>query len=317
MARVASGRDDLELVAINDPAPAAALAPALARDSVFGRFAQPVEVDGEGLRIAGRRVEVLHGANPAAIAWSGARVVVEASGRFTQRADAALHLGNGVEQVIVSANSADADITVCLGVNDHLLDANQHRVISNSSCTTNCIAPVAAVLHRQVGITHGLMTTVHAYTAGQELVDSVRPGADARYGRAAAVNLIPAATGAARAVALVVPELEGRLDGQAVRVPVANGSMVELVAQLERSTDRAELEDLFRNAANRGRLAGLLGVTDEAWVSSDVLGDARSAIVDLGLLQVIGTRMVRVVAWYDNEWGYANRLADLLARLGR
>jgi glyceraldehyde 3-phosphate dehydrogenase len=225
-------------------------------------------------------------------------------------------LASPVGHVVISANAPDADFTACVGLNHQLLDRRQHRVISNASCTTNCIAPVAATLHRAIGLARGLMTTVHAYTAGQELVDSVRPGSNPRYARAAGVNLIPAATGAALAVGLVVPELAGRLDGQAVRVPVANVSMVELVAELERPTSIAELERVFRAAAGEGPLVGLLGVTDEPWVSSDALADSRSAIVDLGLLQLIGDRLARVVAWYDNEWGYANRLADLIAYLG-
>lgn len=309
-------RREVDLVAINDLAPPALLASALARDSVFGRLRHEVRASAAALEVAGRAIQVSHASEPAAVSWPAVDVVVEATGRFTSRAAASGHLASPVGHVVISANAADADFTACVGLNHHLLDRRHHRVISNASCTTNCIAPVAATLHRTVGVARGLMTTVHAYTAGQELVDSVRPGSNPRYARAAGVNLIPAATGAALAVGAVVPELAGRLDGQAVRVPLANVSMVELVAELERETTLAELEKVFRSAASDGPLVGLLGVTDEPWVSSDALGDPRSAIVDLGLLQLIGGRLARVVAWYDNEWGYANRLADLIAYLG-
>lgn len=316
LTRVLLDRREVELVAINDPAPPPLLAAALSRDSVFGRLRHEVRAGAESLEVEGRTIRVSHATEPAAVGWPAVDVVVEATGKFVSRAAASGHLVSPVGHVVISANSADADFTACVGLNHRQLDRGRHRVISNASCTTNCIAPVAATLHRGVGVARGLMTTVHAYTAGQELVDSVRPGSDPRYARAAGVNLVPAATGAAVAVGVVVPELAGRLDGQAVRVPLANVSMVELVAQLERPTAIVELERIFRTAASEGPLVGLLGVTDEPWVSSDALADPRSAIVDLGLLQLIGDRLARVVAWYDNEWGYANRLADLIAYLG-
>ncbi|HXT20379.1 MAG TPA: type I glyceraldehyde-3-phosphate dehydrogenase, partial [Thermoanaerobaculia bacterium] len=221
---------------------------------------------------------------------------------------------DGVAHVLMSANLADADLTVCLGVNNDRLDPRTQRVISNASCTTNCMAPVALVLHRAFGLRRGLLTTVHSYTRGQELLDA--PLADARRARAAAINIVPTSTGAARAVGLVLPELAGRLDAQAVRVPVAAVSMVQFVLELDAVPSLAEVGEAFRRAA-AGELAGILATSDEELVSSDFIGHSASAIVDLPLLQhVDGGRLLRVVAWYDNEWSYASRLADLIVRLG-
>ena len=233
---------------------------------------------------------------------------------MTRREQVAAHLRAGVEHVVMSANLADADLTVCLGVNDDRLDPATQRVISNASCTTNCLAPVALVLHRAFGLRRGLLTTVHSYTRGQELLDAPLP--DPRRARAAAINIVPTSTDAARAVGLVLPELAGRLDAQAVRVPVAAVSLVQFVLELDETPSLAEVAAAFRRAA-AGELSGILATSDEELVSSDFIGDPCSAIVDLPLLQhVDGGRLLRVVAWYDNEWGYASRLADLIRRLG-
>ena len=316
-------RDDFRIVAVNDVAPLSQLLPLIRRDSVHGVFPGAVEtragVSGEPatLVLAGEEVCVSAERDPARIPWLDAapEIVVEATGTMSRREQVAAHLRPGVAHVLMSANLADADFTVCLGVNDDRLDPTTQRVISNASCTTNCMAPVALVLHRAFGLRRGLLTTVHSYTRGQELLDA--PLADARRARAAAINIVPTSTGAARAVGLVLPELAGRLDAQAVRVPVAAVSMVQFVLELDATPSLAEVADAFRRA-EQGGLAGILATTDEELVSTDFIGHSASAIVDLPLLQhVDGGRLLRVVAWYDNEWGYASRLADLITRLGR
>jgi glyceraldehyde 3-phosphate dehydrogenase len=314
LVRVAADRPGLELVAVNDVAAPQTLARLLARDSLYGRFRLPVVAAEGSLSIGDRAVRVSAAPSPPEIPWEEQRVavVVEASGRFSSRAAAAGHLRGGVERVVLSTNADDADVTLCLGVNDGALDLDRHRVISNASCTTNCMAPVVQVLDEALGVERGLLTTVHSYTRGQELLDG--PSKEARYGRSAAFNMVPAATGAARAVGRVLPHLAGRLDATAVRVPTPNVSMVQLVIELRRSTTLADLRELFRAAAS-GRLESILAVTEEELVSSDFLGDPHSAVVDLPLLQIIDGTLLRVVAWYDNEWGYAHRLADLLERL--
>ena len=328
--RLATTRGDFTVVAANDLAPLAQLAPLVARDTIHGRFPGEVEVRGETLLLAGVEVPVSREPIPGRIPWGGRspQVVVDATGTLRSRDEAAAHLAGSVSHAIVSANLADADLTVCLGVNDQLLDPRRQRVISNASCTTNCMAPVALVLHRAFGLRRGLLTTVHSYTRGQELLDA--PLADPRRARAAAINIVPTSTGAARAVGLVLPELAGRLDASAVRVPVAAVSMVQFVVQLERPAGLAAVADAFRAAA-AGPLSGILATTDEELVSSDFVGNPHSAIVDLPLLQSVDgestpaaprsgestpAELLRVVAWYDNEWGYACRLADLIARIG-
>jgi glyceraldehyde 3-phosphate dehydrogenase len=320
--RIAWSREGLEPVALNDVVPARQLAPLLSRDSVHGPFGPAVDVDGSGALviggIGGHRIPFFQEAEPARVPWgaSGAEVVVEATGRFLRRGQAAAHLRGGVRTVILSANAdpaEPADATFCLGLREPEPAAGPVAgVISNASCTTNCLALLADVLHRGFGVRRAVMSTVHSYTENQRLLDLPHP--DPRRARAAAVNIIPTSTTAARALGLILPELAGRIDGFAVRVPTPVVALLDLVAELERDTTAEEIRAAYREAA-AGRLAGVLGATDEELVSADFVNDPRSAVVDLPLVQVVDGRMARVVAWYDNEWGYANRLADLLERL--
>jgi glyceraldehyde 3-phosphate dehydrogenase len=325
--RIAHDGDDLELAAVNDVQPASQLARLVARDTVHGPFSGEVEAVEGGIKIggiAGRTIPVFQQPDPAAVDWSraGVEVVVEATGRFLRRTTAAGHLRGTVRWVVLSANSdpADpADATICLGVNEDSLDpvrqAAGHQIISNSSCTTNCLALVAKVLHDRFGVRRALMSTVHSYTENQRLLDLPHP--DPRRARAAALNIIPTGTTATRTLGLVLPDLAGRIEGFAVRVPTPAVAMMDLVADLETAamTVTAEaIRQAFRDAA-AGPMAGFLGATDEELVSSDFIGDPRSAVVDLPLVQVAAGGLARVVAWYDNEWGYAHRLADLLGRL--
>jgi glyceraldehyde 3-phosphate dehydrogenase len=314
--RVAAGRPELELVAVNDLVPAATLTRLLARDTVHGPAPFAVAADGAALVVAGRRVAAHAVREAGAVPWSeaGAAVVVEATGRFASGAAAAAHLGGSVERVVVTANAPGVDATFCFGVNEASYDPATHRVVSNASCTTNCLALVAKVLHDGFGIQRALMSTVHAYTESQRLLDVAHQ--DARRGRAAAANIIPVATTSAAALGEVLPDLAGKVEGFSVRVPTPAVAMLDFVAELAVETTAAALREAFRAAAE-GPLARLLGVTDEEPVSSDFIGEPRSAVVDLPLVQVSGGRLSRVVAWYDNEWGYANRLADLLALLAR
>jgi glyceraldehyde 3-phosphate dehydrogenase len=318
--RSAHERDaDIEIVAVNDLAGATTLAHLLKYDSVYGRF--PGEVIGEdgGISVDGARIAVLTETDPLALPWAelGVDVVIESTGRFRTRATAAQHLEAGARKVIISApakGSEPPDATVVLGVNfDQVYDPDRHHVISNASCTTNCLAPVAQVLHETVGIRHGLMTTVHAYTADQNLLDG--PHTDPRRARAAAINIIPTSTGAAKALGLVIPELAGRLNGFAVRVPMPTGSLVDLTVEAERETSVEELNEAFRRLADVGPLAGILAYTEDPIVSSDVIKSAYSSIFDSGLTSVIDGTQVKVVAWYDNEWGYSSRLVDLAGRV--
>ena len=315
--RAARDRPDLELVAINDLVAAPVLARLIARDTVHGRYPGTVEATPSGLRLDGREVPVSASPHPAGAPWEiyDVAVVVEATGKFLGRGAAAGHLERGARHVVLSANSdpADpADATVCLGVNAETLDPARHRVISNASCTTNCLALVTQVLAAEWGVRRALMSTVHAYTENQRLQDG--PQADPRRGRAAALNVIPTPTSAPGALAGLVPSLAGRIEGLAIRVPVGAVAMLDLAVELKRDASAETLAAAFRRAAE-GPLAGLLGVTDEELVSSDFIGDTRSAVVDLPLLLVADRRLARIVAWYDNEWGYAHRLADLLGRL--
>jgi glyceraldehyde 3-phosphate dehydrogenase len=315
--RIAHDRDDLELAAVNDVVPAALLARRVARDTVHGPFAERVEAVEGGMAIDGRTIPVFQESDPAAVDWSreGVEVVVEASGRFLRRAAAAGHLGGTVRWVVLSANSdpADpADATICQGVNDESLDPVRQAVISNSSCTTNCLALLAKVLHDRFGVRRALMSTVHSYTESQSLLDQPHP--DPRRARAAALNIIPTGTTTPRTLGLVLPDLAGRIEGFAVRVPTPAVAMMDLAADLETTATPDGIRQAFRDAA-AGPMAGFLGVTDEELVSSDFIGDPRSAVVDLPLVMVAGGGLARVVAWYDNEWGYAHRLADLLGRL--
>ena len=314
--RIAWQRPGLELVAINDLAPASVLAPLVARDSVHGRFAAPVQADEGSLRINGKAIAALVQPDPAAIDWDrhGVEVVVEATGRFLARRQAAAHLRGSVRAVVLSANPDPADptdVTVCLGVNDGSLDLARHRLISNASCTTNCLALVIRVLQERFALRHALTGVVHSYTENQRLLDLPHP--EPRRARAAALNMVPTATTAPGALAQVIPELAGRIDGFTVRVPTPAVAMLDLVALLGSPASAADLREAFRTAA-QGPLHGLLGTTDEELVSSDFINDPHSAVVDLPLVQTVGP-LARVVAWFDNEWGYATRLADLLERL--
>jgi glyceraldehyde 3-phosphate dehydrogenase len=309
---------DIEIVAVNDLTDAATLAHLLRYDSVYGRFPGHVETRGRELVVDGHAVRALAVSDPSDLPWSefDVDVVIESTGRFRTRAGASQHLTAGAQLVIISApakGSEPVDATVVLGVNfDEVYDPERHHVISNASCTTNCLAPVAKLLHETVGIKHGLMTTVHAYTADQNLLDG--PHSDLRRARSAALNLIPTSTGAAKALGLVVPELEGRLGGYAVRVPTPTGSLVDLTVEAERATSVEEVNAVFLEHADHGALEGILAYTEDPIVSSDIVGSPYSAIFDAGLTSVNDGTQVKVVAWYDNEWGYSCRLVDLAAR---
>jgi len=315
--RIAHGREDLHLAAVNDVVPAPLLARLLARDTVHGPFGARVRAVEEGLEIDGCFVPASQEADPARVDWArhGVAVVVEASGRFLRRERAAAHLGGTVRQVVLSANAdpADpADVTVCLGINEGAFDPRRHAVVSNASCTTNCLALVAKVLHDRFGVRRALMSAVHSYTESQRLLDL--PHSDPRRSRAAGLNIIPTSTTAPEALGLLLPALAGRVEGLAVRVPTPMVAMLDLVAELEREATAETVRQAFRDAA-KGSLAGWLGTTEEELVSSDFVNDPRSAVVDLPLVQLVregSGGLVRAVAWYDNEWGYAHRLADLL-----
>jgi glyceraldehyde 3-phosphate dehydrogenase len=306
---------ELEFVAVNDITDAATLAHLLKYDSILGRFPGRVEARDEALAVDGHEIKVLAERDPAALPWRelGVEVVIESTGLFTKRDDAAKHLEAGAQKVIISAPATDPDVTVALGVNfDQAYDPDRHQIISNASCTTNCLAPVAKVLHEAVGIERGLMTTIHAYTADQRLQDM--PHKDLRRARAAAINLIPTTTGAARAVGLVLPELNGKLNGIAVRAPVATGSVVDLVCQVSSETSAEEINAAARQAAD-GPLRGILAYTEDPIVSTDIVQDPHSSIFDSEQTMVIDGRLVKVVAWYDNEWGYSNRCVELAEKV--
>jgi glyceraldehyde 3-phosphate dehydrogenase len=307
---------DIEWVAVNDLVDPATIAHLLKYDSNYGPFPGEVEVTDGGFRVDRSEVRVLAERDPAALPWRelGAEVVIESTGLFTDRESASKHLEAGAKKVVISAPATDPDVTVALGVNfDEAYDPERHHVISNASCTTNCLAPVAKVLQDAVGIDHGLMTTIHAYTADQRLQDM--PHRDLRRARAAAINLIPASTGAAKAIGLVIPELNGKLHGMAVRAPVATGSVVDLTAQVERETSVEEVNAALRAAAEEGPLEGLLTYTKDPIVSTDIIKNPASSILDSLLTAVMAGTMVKVIAWYDNEWGYSNRIVELVQRL--
>ena len=306
---------DIEWVAVNDLTDNDTLAHLLKYDSILGPYPGPVEVTDEGLSVDGKALKVLEERDPGKLPWGdlGVDVVLESTGFFTSRDAAAKHLEAGAKKVIISAPAKGEDITVVLGVNFDQYDREQHHVISNASCTTNCLAPFAKVVHETVGIKHGLMTTIHAYTADQRLHDA--PHKDLRRARAAALNLVPTSTGAAKAVGLVLPELNGKLHGFAVRAPVPTGSMVDLTFEASRETSVQEVNDAFRAAAATPELQGILKYTEDPIVSSDIVTDPHSSIVDGGLTAVIDGTLVKVVSWYDNEWGYSNRCVDIVQRV--
>jgi glyceraldehyde 3-phosphate dehydrogenase len=306
---------ELEFVAVNDITDPATLAHLLSYDSILGRFPGSVEARDDAIAVDGHAIKVLAERDPAALPWEdlGVQVVIESTGLFTKRDDAAKHLEAGAKKVIISAPASDPDVTVALGVNfEDAYDPASHHIISNASCTTNCLAPLAKVIHETVGLERGLMTTIHAYTADQRLQDM--PHKDLRRARAAAINLIPTSTGAARAIGLVMPELDGRLNGIAVRAPVATGSVVDLVCEVSRATSVDEINTAAREAAD-GPLRGILAYTEDPIVSTDIVQDPHSSIFDAEQTMVMEDTMVKTVSWYDNEWGYSNRCVELAAKV--
>jgi glyceraldehyde 3-phosphate dehydrogenase len=306
---------DIEWVAVNDITDVATLAHLLKYDSILGPYPGTVEAGDGTLIVDGAELKVLAERDPAQLGWGdlGVDVVIESTGFFTKRPDAAKHLEAGAKKVIISAPATGEDVTVVLGVNFDQYDKDAHHVISNASCTTNCLAPFAKVINEAVGIKHGLMTTIHAYTADQRLHDA--PHSDLRRARAAAVNLVPTSSGAAKAVGLVLPELNGRLHGFAIRAPVPVGSVVDLTFEAERETSVEEVNGAFREAADTGDLEGILRYTEDPIVSTDIVKDPFSSIVDGGLTAVLDGTLVKVVSWYDNEWGFSNRVVDLVQKV--
>jgi glyceraldehyde 3-phosphate dehydrogenase (phosphorylating) len=305
---------DIDWVAVNDITDTKTLAHLLKYDSILGPYPGTVEASGDSLVVDGDELKVFAERDPAALPWGdlGADVVVESTGLFTDRENAAKHLDAGAKKVIISAPAKGPDVTIALGVNDDAYDKDAHHVISNASCTTNCLAPVAKVLNDTVGIEHGLMTTIHAYTADQRLQDL--PHKDLRRARAAALNLIPTSTGAAKAIGLVIPELEGKLNGVAVRAPIPTGSVVDLTVRVAKDTSVEEINGAMKAAAE-GPLEGILQYTEDPIVSSDIVKSPYSSIFDSELTTVLEGNFVKVFTWYDNEWGYSNRLIDLVGRV--
>lgn len=310
--RAALAKKELEIVAVNDITDAPTLAHLLKYDSIHGTLRHEVRAEGGVIFLDGKPLQVLAERDPGKLPWSklGVQVVVESTGLFTARDKAAMHLSAGAKKVVISAPADGADVTLCLGVNQNAYDAEKHDVISNASCTTNCLAPVGKVLHDSFGIVHGLMTTVHSYTSDQNLQDG--PHKDLRRARAAAVSMIPTSTGAAKAIGLVLPALKGKLDGLAIRVPTANVSLVDLTVMVEKDAEVKSVNAAMKAAAD-GPLKGILAYSEAPIVSVDLNGDPHSSIFDAPLTKVIGNRLVKVFSWYDNEWGYSNRLADLAA----
>jgi glyceraldehyde 3-phosphate dehydrogenase len=308
---------DVEVVAVNDITDAATLGHLLKYDSVYGPLPQAVDVPNEqAITVGGRELKVLGERDPGSLPWSdlGVDVVIESTGLFTKRDDAAKHLSAGAKKVIISAPATEPDVTVALGVNfETAYVPEEHHIISNASCTTNCLAPVAKVLNDSFGIERGLMTTIHAYTADQRLQDA--PHRDLRRARAAAINLVPASTGAAKAIGLVIPELQGKLHGFAIRAPVPTGSVVDLTVVVARETSAEEINAAFGEQADRDALAGILAFTDEPIVSSDIVKNPYSSIFDSQLTSVLEGTLVKVVSWYDNEWGYSNRCVELAQKV--
>ncbi|MBI4729674.1 MAG: type I glyceraldehyde-3-phosphate dehydrogenase [Acidobacteria bacterium] len=306
---------DIQIVGANDLADAGALAHLLKYDSIFGRIDAEVRVTGNGIEVDGREIRIVAEKDPASLPWKdlGADVVIESTGRFTDRESASKHLGAGARKVIISAPAKGEDVTIVMGVNDDAYDPKKHSVISNASCTTNCVAPMAKVLRDSFGIDRGFMTTIHAYTNDQNLLDLIHK--DLRRARASAINIVPSTTGAAKATSLAIPELKGKLDGLAMRVPVPDGSVTDLVCVLGRDVTVDEVNSAFEKAAGSGSLKGFLRYTEDPIVSSDIVGDPHSCVVD-GLLTMASGSLVKVVGWYDNEWGYSNRLVDLALLVG-
>ena len=307
---------DLEIVAVNDLTDNKTLAHLLKYDSILGRFDGDVTFDDTSITVDGAKIAAFAEKDPAKLDWAsvGADIVVESTGFFTEAEAAKAHLAGGAKKVIISAPAKNEDITIVMGVNDDLYDPEKHTIISNASCTTNCLAPMAKALNDGLGIEKGLMTTVHAYTGDQRLHDA--PHKDARRARAAAINIVPTSTGAAKAVSLVLPELKGKLDGYALRVPVPTGSATDLTFTASRETTVEEVNEIVKKAASEGPLKDVLNYSEADLVSTDIVTDPASCIFDSGLTKVIGNQ-VKVVGWYDNEWGYSNRLVDLVGLVGK
>jgi len=314
--RTSLGQDDFEVVAVNDLAEASTLAHLLKHDSVHGAIRAEIDAKERALFVDGREIRVTAETDPGRLPWRelGVEIVVEATGRFRDRASAQKHLDAGARKVVITAPGKEPDLTVVLGVNEHRYDPRRHHIISNASCTTNCAAPVLKVLHESFGVRRGFLSTIHAYTNDQPLLDFAHK--DPRRARAGALSMIPTTTGAAQAVGLVLPQLAGKLDGLAIRVPTPNVSLVDLVAELEQPTTVDTVNRAFRTAAS-GPLDGILDVTDEELVSVDFNGNPHSAIVDLPSTAIIEHTLVKVLAWYDNEWGYSCRVRDLIAHMTR
>ncbi|HWH54850.1 MAG TPA: type I glyceraldehyde-3-phosphate dehydrogenase [Gaiellaceae bacterium] len=308
-------KGDFEVVAANDLGDAATMAHLLKHDSVLGRLEEDVEVGDGKITVGQHDIQLLSERDPKDLPWRdlGVDIVIESTGFFTDRDSASSHLDAGASKVVISAPAKDPDVTIVLGVNDDDYESDSHRIISNASCTTNCVAPMAKVLHDALTIEQGFMTTIHAYTADQRLQDL--PHEDLRRARAAALNLIPTSTGAAKAIGLVLPELQGKVDGMSMRAPVPDGSVTDLVVQVSRSTTADEVNELFGAASASGPLEGLLAYSDEPLVSQDIVGSPYSCTFDSGLTMVHG-KMVKVFGWYDNEWGYSCRLVDVVSKIG-
>jgi glyceraldehyde 3-phosphate dehydrogenase len=306
---------DFEIVAANDIGDTKTMAHLLKHDSVLGNLDVPVEAGDDSITVDGHEIKFVSERDPADLPWAelGVDVAIESTGLFTKRPDAEKHLEAGAKKVVISAPATDPDITIVLGVNDREYDPEQHHIVSNASCTTNCVAPVAKILHEAYRIERGFMTTIHAYTNDQQTLDL--PHKDLRRARAAAINLIPTSTGAARAIGLVLPDLEGKVDGMSMRAPVPIGSIVDLVVQVGAEPTAEEVNELFRSHADTGDLEGILQYTDEPIVSTDIVHSSYSSIFDSDLTMANGN-LVKVFSWYDNEWGYSCRLADLVAKIG-
>src|SRR5229473_704830 len=314
--RAGLNRTDIDFVAANDLTDTKTLAHLLKYDSILGPLHESVKIEGDAIVIGGKRIKIFATKDPAEIDWNsvGAQIVIESTGRFTDAKEASKHLRGSVKKVIISAPASNEDVTIVLGVNDNMYDSSKHKIISNASCTTNCLAPVVKVVHETFGIEKGSMTTIHSYTNDQNVLDF--PHKDLRRARAAALNMIPTTTGAAKAISLVMPEMKGRLDGYAMRVPTPDVSVVDLVAVLEKNTTAAEINAALKAAAE-GPLKGILAYTEDPVVSTDMLKNPNSSIIDAQLTNVVGGNLAKVVSWYDNEWGYSNRVNDLCVFLAK
>ncbi|MDE3196031.1 MAG: type I glyceraldehyde-3-phosphate dehydrogenase [Acidobacteriota bacterium] len=314
--RAALNNPEIEFVAVNDLTDTKTLAHLTKYDSVMGSLSETVTADGDGILIGGRKLRVFAQKDPAELDWTsvGAEIVVESTGRFTEAKDAGKHLKGSVKKVIISAPAKGEDVTIVMGVNDNAYDPAKHNIVSNASCTTNCLGPVAKVIHEKFGILKGSMTTIHSYTNDQNVLDF--PHKDLRRARAAALNMIPTTTGAAKAIGLVLPELKGKLDGYAMRVPTPDVSVVDLVVVLDKPTTDKEVNEALKSAAE-GPLKGILAYTDDPVVSMDMLKNPNSSIVDGQMTKVLDGNLLKVVAWYDNEWGYSNRVNDLCVFLAK